>query len=99
MVKLILYSLFRGEYYVTANGTVRVCGHGIIEEESKNIFDKIDQYISFVFNLVSICGVFVTLVTYTLFRDRRNLPGLNLMCLASSIFTSRVNMFSSYLQI
>ena len=94
--KFIPILIRRGEYYVTANGTVRVCGHGIIGE-SKNIFDKIDKHISLVFNLVSICAVFATLITYTLFKDLRNLPGLNLMCLATSIFTSRVNISFSIL--
>ena len=89
--------LFRGEYYITENGTVRVCVHGFIGR-SRNIFYKLDRYISFLFNIVPICAVFITLITYTLFKELRNLPGLNLMCLATSIFASRVKQFSNMAQ-
>ena len=79
----------RGEYSVTANGTIRVCLHGVINKFG-SLFYHIDRYISFIFTMVSICAVFATLITYFLFKELRNLPGLNLMCLAFSIFTSRV---------
>ena len=84
--------LFRGEYSITVNGTVRVCVHGVINKYG-SLFYSIDQYISFILNMISICSLIITLITYFLFKELRNLPGLNLMCLASSIFTSRVCIF------
>ena len=58
------------------------------------MFYTIDRYISFILNLLSITSLLITLITYIIFKELRNLPGLNLMCLAFSILTSRVRMLS-----
>ena len=83
--------IFRGEYSVTNYGTVRVCLHGVINSFGQ-MFYTIDRYISFILNLLSITSLLITLITYIIFKELRNLPGLNLMCLAFSILTSRVRM-------
>ena len=85
----LMDEMFRWEYSVTANGTIRDCLHGVINKFG-SLFYHIDRYISFIFTMVSICAVLATLITYFLFKELRNLPGLNLICLAFSIFTSRV---------
>ena len=82
-------SMRRGEYSVTDNGTVLVCLHGRIAD-SGGAFNAFDTIISFTLNLISIVCLTATLVTYILFKQLRNLPGLNLMCLAFSILLSRV---------
>jgi len=79
----------RGEYFITENGTVEVCVHGRAPTYDA-MFDFCDRIISFTLNLVSIFSLTTTLITYILFKELRNLPGLNLMCLAVSILISRV---------
>ena len=79
----------RGEYSVTDNGTVLVCVHGRIGQTG-GAFNAFNTIISFTLNLISIVCLTATLVTYILFKQLRNLPGLNLMCLAASILLTRV---------
>ena len=79
----------RGEYSVTDNGTVLVCVHGRIGRFG-GAFYAFDTIISFTLNLLSIVSLTATLITYILFKQLRNLPGLNLMCLAASILLTRV---------
>ena len=84
-----LILMFRGEYSVQENGTVMVCVHGrTMGYEAA--FDLCNVIISFTLNLISIFSMTATLITYILFKELRNLPGLNLMCLTVSIFVSRV---------
>ena len=74
---------------MTDNGTVVVCVHGRIANTG-GAFNTFDTIISFTLNLISIVCLTGTLITYILFKQLRNLPGLNLMCLAFSILLSRV---------
>ena len=85
-----LIFIFRGEYSISENGTVLVCIHGIQPGYKEALFDQCNVIISFTLNLVSIFSLTTTLITYILFKELRNLPGLNLMCLAACIFISRV---------
>ena len=88
--------MFRGEYSVQENGTVMVCVHGrTMGYEAA--FDLCNVIISFTLNLISIFSMTATLITYILFKELRNLPGLNLMCLTVSIFVSRVRRICLYL--
>ena len=88
----IFLCYFRGEYYINeTTGYVTVCLMGFLNGRfGSTVFASVDIYLSFILNLVSVFTVAATLVTYFLFKDLRNLPGLNLMCLAASIFVSRV---------
>ena len=96
LIKLNLISMFRGEYSVQENGTVMVCVHGrTMGYEAA--FDLCNVIISFTLNLISIFSMTATLITYILFKELRNLPGLNLMCLTVSIFVSRVRRICLYL--
>jgi hypothetical protein len=64
--------------------------------------DPVEAYISFILLLISLTCLFITLVTYCLFSELRNLPGLNLMALAATtfayqlIFISLVNLETMY---
>ena len=87
----------RGEYFITENGTVEVCVHGRAPTYDA-MFDFCDRIISFTLNLVSIFSLTTTLITYILFKELRNLPGLNLMCLAVSILISRVSILNAKLK-
>ena len=89
---LLVLCHFRGEYYINATtGWVTVCLMGFLGGRfDSSVFASVDIYLSFILNLVSVVTVAATLITYFLFKELRNLPGLNLMCLAASIFVSRV---------
>jgi hypothetical protein len=70
---------------------VFVCLNGFLGTLANNLFHYLDIYISFTLNLLSVLSLAATLITYALFKELRNLPGLNLMCLAATIFVSRVS--------
>ena len=93
----VYLNIFRGEYSITENGTIEVCVHGRAATYDA-MFDVIDRIISFTLNLVSIFSLTTTLITYLLFKELRNLPGLNLMCLAVSILISRVSISNAKLK-
>ena len=52
-----------------------------------------EAYLSLILNVVSVLLLFLTILTYALFPELRNLPGCNLMCLAISTFMSQVKLF------
>ena len=45
--------------------------------------DPVEAWLSFILQLLSIGCLFITLFTYSVFTQLRNLPGLNLMALAT----------------
>ena len=78
-------------YLNGTTGLVQVCLNGFLGTRATNFFHALDVYISFTLNLLSVLALAATLITYALFKELRNLPGLNLTCLAATIFISRVS--------
>jgi hypothetical protein len=69
---------------------VEVCLAFYQDNGTPDLVSWVEAVLSFVLNLVSILLLGLTLLTYAIFAELRNLPGCNLMCLALSTFVSQV---------
>ena len=54
--------------------------------------DEFESYLSLVLTTISITSILITLLTYSLFSELRNLPGLNLMALCITLLAYQVFM-------
>ena len=54
--------------------------------------DEFESYLSLVLTTISIVSILITLLTYSLFSELRNLPGLNLMALCITLLAYQVLM-------
>ena len=57
--------------------------------------DEFESYLSLVLTTISITSILITLLTYSLFSELRNLPGLNLMALCITLLAYQVFMKKS----
>jgi hypothetical protein len=69
---------------------VEVCLAFYRDTSLGSLLDMAETVLSLVLNIISILLLFLTILTYALFPELRNLPGCNLMCLAVSTFISQV---------
>ncbi|XP_023338013.1 uncharacterized protein LOC111708774 isoform X2 [Eurytemora carolleeae] len=79
----------RWEYRMTRDGMIEVCVRHYYERGA-DLITLIESYLSVFLHIVSIILLAFTLLTYSIFGVLRNLPGCNLMCLATSILVSQV---------
>ncbi|CAH1775493.1 unnamed protein product [Owenia fusiformis] len=70
------------DYYKTKTNVVNSCIHSV----TFAYFDIIQRYLTLIFKTVSIVSIFITIVTYTIFKKLRNLPGCNVLNLAVALF-------------
>lgn len=70
---------FPWEYYVKGNSVV-VCRNNV---PLLSLFAG--DYLSFVLMTASIVGLYLTIITHLLFAELRNLPGLNLLAMNTSM--------------
>lgn len=82
--------LSRWEYRIIANGLVEVCMAFYDASSLSSLLDLAEAYLSLLLNLVSVVLLSLTVLTYCLFSELRNLPGCNLLCLALSTLVSQV---------
>jgi hypothetical protein len=86
---------YRWEYDIIPEGLVEVCLAFYRDTSLGSLLDMAETVLSLVLNIISILLLFLTILTYALFPELRNLPGCNLMCLAVSTFISQVGRYSA----
>lgn len=57
---------------------------------SGSLLNIVEVYLSFVLQLISVACQAVTMITYAIFPELRNLPGVNLMSLNLNMFIAQV---------
>jgi hypothetical protein len=82
--------LCRWEYDIIAGDKVEVCLGTYMDDSMNDLLHMAEAYLSLILNVVSVLLLFLTVLTYALFPELRNLPGCNLMCLAISTLVSQV---------
>ncbi|XP_059085608.1 uncharacterized protein LOC131882478 [Tigriopus californicus] len=84
--------LHHWQYKVLGNGDIETCVD--IWMPPFLMTDLVEAYLSLILTSTSALCLLITLLTYSLFSELRNLPGLNLMGLALSTFTYQVVFLS-----
>ena len=68
----------------------------IMKRLTKGINDAVIYTFGIVGNICSIICLLLLLITYTVFKEMRNLGGKNIMCLASALLVSQILQLSSH---
>jgi len=63
------------------------------ENMALDLLHLAEAYLSLILNILSVVLLTLTVLTYLLFPELRNLPGCNLLCLAISTLVSQVALF------